>query len=235
MCIICCSIFCYNYKIKLERDCKVILADIGNTRVHIWENGKVIHLSHQEAISRYGNRKLHYITVKVGLKDKLAKLKNWEDISNKIILEGSYKTMGVDRKALCLSRKSGIFISAGSAITIDIVENSKYLGGFLLLGLTQYIKSYSLISPILKTTLNRSIDINQLPKSTRDGISYGIIAPIKAIVEQHRQDRELYISGGDGRFLSSFFANSIFDESLIFQGIINNMNYLTEKNHWDFC
>jgi type III pantothenate kinase len=131
--------------------------------------------------------------------------------------------MGVDRKALCSSHESGIFISAGTAITVDIVEKGKYQGGFLLLGLKQYLEGYANISPALKTTLNRDINLEKLPKSTRDGISYGILAPIKCIVEKYRMDKRVYISGGDGRFLSSHFQNAIFDEKLIFLGIKRNL------------
>ncbi len=197
----------------------MILADIGNTRIHIHDNSRVIHLSHQDAFREYGDREIYYISVNSKLDKKLKELKNWVDISDKIILKGSYSTMGVDRKAICLSKKTGIFISAGSAITVDIMEDGEYMGGFLLLGLSQYIKSYGLISPALETNLNRDIDIDKLPKNTKDAISYGVIASIKSIVEKHQGDKKLYISGGDGEFLSSFFKNSIFDERLIFKGM----------------
>ena len=206
----------------------MLLADIGNTRVHIYDdnenndnNNKIIHLYHKEAIERYQDKKIYYITVKSQLKKSLNRLESWIDISDKIILKGSYSTMGIDRKALCLSHKTGIFISAGSAITVDIMKDGEYQGGFLLLGLTQYIKSYGLISPALKTNLNQDINIDKLPKTTKDGISYGIIASIKMLVEKHQNGKKLYISGGDGEFLSSFFDNAIFDETLIFLGMKN--------------
>ncbi len=197
----------------------MILADIGNTRTHIYQNGRVTHLSHEEAIKLYRDKRVYYITVKEGLEESLKELKNWIDISDKIRLNGSYPTMGVDRKALCLSYSSGIFISAGTAITVDIVENSIYKGGFLLLGLREYLRGYANISPALKTDLNRDIDLNRLPKTTRDGISYGIIAPIKMVIEKHQDNKQIYISGGDGKFIASLFINAIFDETLIFKGM----------------
>jgi type III pantothenate kinase len=212
-------ILCYNIKKYLKEEVIMLLADIGNTRVHIYDGDRVIHLTHQEAIKRYAGSRVLYITVKHQLKSKLSSLKNWVDISDRMILKGSYSTMGVDRKALCLSYKTGIFVSAGSAITVDIVEDGEYMGGFLLLGLSQYIKSYGLISPALKCELNRDIDLDRLPKSTIDGISYGIVSSIKSIISQHQKDKKLYISGGDGEFLSPFFDNAIFDEKLIFFGM----------------
>ena len=197
----------------------MLLADIGNSRVHIYNGERVIHLSHQEAIELYANSQLFYITVKHQLKKKLSRLKNWTDISEKIFLENSYSTMGVDRRALCLSHQNGIFVSAGSAITVDIVEKGIYKGGFLLPGIKAYLKAYANISPALITKLNQNILLDKLPHTTKDGISYGIISSIKMLIEKHQSDKTLYISGGDGKLLSSFFDNAIFDETLIFKGM----------------
>ena len=199
----------------------MLLADIGNSRIHIYNGDEVTHLSHHRAIELYSHKKLQYITVKHQLKDKLKKLDNWVDVSAKMILKNSYDTMGIDRKALCLSHSSGIFISAGSAITVDVVEEGVYQGGFLLPGLKAYLKAYADISPALEVELNPNIRLDKLPQTTKDGISYGIIASIKLLVEKHKSNKKLYISGGDGAFLSSFFDDAIYDETLIFQGIEN--------------
>ena len=204
----------------------MLLADIGNSRVHIYNGDKVIHLSHEKAIELYANKQLSYITVKHQLKEKLKGLKNWTDISKQIFLKNSYHTMGIDRKALCLSHPNGIFISAGTAITVDMVEDGIYKGGFLLPGLQAYLNSYFSISPALKVKFNSKVSLDELPKTTKDGISYGIIASIKSVIEnipieRYQSDKKLYISGGDGILLSSFFDNAIFDETLIFKGINN--------------
>ena len=199
----------------------MLLADIGNTRIHIYDGEKVVHLNHKEAIEKYKNKKIKYITVKHQLKEELLLLKNWEDISELIKIENEYSTMGIDRKALCLSHKNGIFVSAGSAITVDIVEDGRYIGGFLLLGLRAFVEAYASISPALKIKINKDVLLNELPQTTKDGISYGIISSIKMLIEKHQSDKKLYISGGDGEFLASFFDNAIFDETLIFQGIKN--------------
>jgi len=197
----------------------MLLADIGNSRTHIYNGKTVIHLSHQEALKRYKNKKIYYISVKHQLKEKLNSLENWIDISDKIKLKNAYKTMGIDRQALCLSHGDGIFVSAGSAITVDVVTKEIYQGGFILPGIKAYLNSYANISPALKTKLNPNISLNSLPQTTKDGISYGIIASIKILIEKNQNNKQLYISGGDGEFLASFFDNAIFDESLIFQGM----------------
>lgn len=198
-----------------------LLADIGNTRIHIYNGKEVIHLSHAEAIEKYKDRKLKYITVKHQLKEKLSSLENWEDISHLIRIENEYETMGIDRKALCLSHENGIFVSAGSAITVDVMEKGKYVGGFLLPGFKAYLKAYADISPALDTTLNSDISLEGLARTTKDGISFAIIASIKLLIEKYQSDKKLYISGGDGEFLSTFFKNVLFDETLIFQGMRN--------------
>jgi len=198
-----------------------LLADIGNTRIHIYNGKEVIHFSHEEAIEQYKDKKLKYITVKHQLKEKLGSLENWEDVSDLITIENEYETMGIDRKALCLSHANGIFVSAGSAITVDVMEEGKYVGGFLLPGLKAYIEAYANISPALESKLNLNISLDELPKTTKDGISFGIIASIKLLIEKYQSDKKLYISGGDGEFLSTFFKNVLFDETLIFQGMRN--------------
>lgn len=198
-----------------------LLADIGNSRIHIYDGEKVIHLSHTEAMEQYKDQALQYITVKHQLKEELKSFEKWENISHLMQIENQYETMGIDRRAICLSHQNGIFISAGSAITVDVVEEGKYVGGFLLPGLKAYINAYASISPALVTDLNGEISLEVLPTTTRDGISFGIIASIKALVEKHQEDKRLYISGGDGLFLSSFFNNAEFDETLIFQGMKN--------------
>jgi type III pantothenate kinase len=127
-----------------------------------------------------------------------------------------------------LSHANGIFVSAGSAITVDVVEEGVYKGGFLLPGLKAYLKAYADISPALLSELNTNIILDELPLATKDGISYGIILSIKMLIEKHQSDRKLYMSGGDAEFLSSFFDNALFDETLIFQGMKNALKGVTD-------
>ena len=197
----------------------MLLADIGNSRIHIYDGREVIHLSHEEAIEQYAHQKLKYITVKHQLKEKLSSMKNWEDVSDLMRIPNEYDTMGIDRKALCLSHATGIFVSAGSAITVDVVEDGVYQGGFLLPGLKAYIEAYASISPALETTLNSKVSLTELPTTTKDAISFGIISSVKTLIEKYQGEKQLYLSGGDGKLLSSFFENVEYDETLIFQGI----------------
>ena len=192
--------------------------------MHILDEGKILHMGYKEAIDQYHDRELCYISVSHRLDQKVAQIKNWENIGPKVVLKGAYSTMGVDRKALCLSRKDGLFIDAGSAITVDIMKGGIYQGGFILPGINAYLESYRRISPALDTPINQAIALDKLPLTTKDGISYGIIASIKALIDQHRDDQTLYFTGGDGAFLSRFFEDAIYDESLVFQGMMQALN-----------
>ncbi|HSR74247.1 MAG TPA: type III pantothenate kinase [Sulfurovum sp.] len=201
-----------------ERDA-LLLADIGNTHFHIYNGSEVEHLSYEDAISKYSKKRLCYISVKQQLDSTIKEIALWQNISGEIHLEGAYGTMGIDRQALCLSHKDGVFVDAGSAITVDVMHEGKYRGGFILPGLKAMLQAYSSISPALETELNEEISLARLPATTKDGISYGIIASIKALIDKHSDGKKLYFTGGDGKLLSGFFAGSIYDEMLVFDGM----------------
>jgi type III pantothenate kinase len=201
----------------------MLLADIGNTHFHIYDGHTINHLSHDEAIQRYKDKKLLYICVHHDTAQKIAKIKKWSDIGQRLSIQGEYSTMGIDRKALCLSKKNGIFVDAGSAITIDVVRNSVYQGGCILPGVQAYLQSYERISPALKAQLNPNVTLKRLPLTTKDAISYGIIASIKALISNLKYHEPLYFTGGDGTFLASFFKDSLCDETLIFKGILKGL------------
>ena len=197
----------------------VLLADIGNTYFHIYNGSEIEHISYKEAIRKYSKEALCYISVKQELDSTIENIHSWKNISKHIQLQGAYETMGVDRRALCLSHKNGVFVDAGSAITVDIMQDGRYMGGFILPGLQAMLQAYTAISPVLETELNETISLEQLPATTKDGISYGIIASIKALIDKHSDGKKLYFTGGDGKFLSSFFEEATYDEMLVFNGM----------------
>jgi len=203
----------------------ILLADIGNTHFHIYDGKKVEHLSYVDAIKKYAQSPLCYISVKHELTDEIAAISQWKNISELMKITGEYETMGTDRKALCLSHANGIFVDAGSAITVDMVENSKYVGGFILPGLKAYMQTYKAISPALDTELSKNVNLIQLPTTTKEQISYGIIASIKALIDKHSKAKTLYFTGGDGKFLSGFFDDALYDEKLVFTGMLKAIKY----------
>jgi len=196
-----------------------LLADIGNSRIHIYDGKEVVHLLPDEAISRYAAQKLYYISVNHHLEARIQAKTLWENISERVHIDGEYETMGVDRRALCLSHDSGVFVDAGSAITVDVVEQGCYKGGYIFPGLWVMLKSYKEISPALEVVLETKIDLTRLPLTTKEQISYGIIASIKVLIEQYSKGKSIYFTGGDGKLLSTFFEHACYDETLVFQGM----------------
>ena len=174
---------------------------------------------YDDAIKKYAHSPLRYISVNHSIEAEIYRLTEWQNVSSSIHLEGAYDTMGVDRRALCLSHPDGLFVDAGSAITVDVMEAGVYRGGFILPGIAAMLKSYAEISPALDTILNREVSLDSLPLTTKDGISYGIIASIKAVIEKQQKGKMLYFTGGDGEFLSTLFEGSVFDEALVFHGM----------------
>ncbi|CAA6809914.1 MAG: Pantothenate kinase type III, CoaX-like (EC [uncultured Sulfurovum sp.] len=197
-----------------------LLADIGNTHFHVYNGKEVEHLSYEDAIKKYATSKIFYISVKSQLDTRVEEIESWVNVSSLVKVEGEYDTLGTDRKALCLSRKNGLFVDAGSAITVDVVEQGVYKGGYIYPGLQAMLKSYADISPALDVELNKNICLDSLALTTKEQISYGIIASIKALIDKHRQSKNLYFTGGDGALLSKYFEGSVYDETLVFQGML---------------
>lgn len=197
------------------------LVDIGNRYAHLYLDGKVTDLSYDELFAQFSNRKIYYICVNNSLKRQLADNSLWVDLEPFVEIKGSYKGMGIDRQVLLLSRGDGIYIDAGSAITIDKIESNRYLGGAILPGIWQTIKSYAQISPVLAIETLDRIDLSQLPReNTRNTISYGIIAPIIAFTEKINSEvLPIYCCGGDGKLLSEYIDGSTYSKELLFEGM----------------
>ncbi|MDQ7085517.1 MAG: type III pantothenate kinase [Sulfurovum sp.] len=202
---------------------KVLLADIGNSTFHIYDGTKVQHYSYKEAIEKYQHLPLYYICVNHSLQSQIGQFAQWHNLSSFIHIQGEYPTMGIDRKALCLSYQEGVFVDAGSAISLDVMQKGVYQGGCILLGLQASIEAYQSISPSLETSLDKTVCLSRLATTTKEQISYGIIASIKALIQTHNHGKTLYFTGGDGLFLSKFFENAVYDETLVFQGMLNVM------------
>jgi type III pantothenate kinase len=109
------------------------------------------------------------------------------------------------------------------------MRGGKYEGGFILPGLKAYVKSYKDISSALDIELDKGLDITYLARTTKEQISYGIIASIKALIDKHSNGVELHFTGGDGKFLSTFFKDAVYDETLVFQGMLMTIQKRAQK------
>jgi len=198
----------------------VYLVDIGNTKAHLYNGSEVVNLDYSELFNLYGDKKLYYINVNRDLSNKLKAIANWINIEPFVKIEGEYSGMGVDRRALLLSKDDGIYIDAGSAITIDKKLNGKFIGGTILPGIYSLINSYSDISKVLNLNSLSDVNLDILPNSsTKETLNYGIIAPIVAFVKSiNKESLPIYCCGGDGEILAKYL-NAKFDKELIFTGM----------------
>lgn len=197
----------------------MILIDIGNTRAHVFHNDRVEHMHVDEAVRRFHAQHVGYINVNPHHADLLSAMAGWEDLDAYVHLPGDYSGMGVDRRALCLSHDEGLFIDAGSAITVDKVIDGVYQGGFILPGLKAYSQAYAAISPVLNVPFDQHIDLSALPKETKQSVSFGTMASIVSLIERVRDDLPIYLTGGDGVRLAAYLDKAMVDETLVFQGM----------------
>jgi len=198
----------------------VILADVGNRHVHIYEEGRVLHLELEDALDAFGERIVHYICVNPDAREAIVRESYWRDISEQINLPGAYEGMGIDRRALCFSRGDGLYLDAGSALTLDRVVAGEYRGGMILPGLHSYRRMLAEISPVLDREPDWGIATDKLPKGTPEQLSYGIIAPIYHEICRQRENLPLYVTGGDGRIVASWFDDAVYDEAMVFEGMM---------------
>jgi type III pantothenate kinase len=201
----------------------MILCDIGNTSVDLFSDGKR---------SKYGVKNfdpsalegdVYYVSVNTSMNERIRNLVNWHDIGEYIDLDKYYPTMGMDRIMVCEAIEDGVVVDAGSAITVDVMLNGIYDGGFIALGLNSAHEAYGRLSSALSMSFNFEVDLAKMAKNTPDALTIGFLAPLVEKIE--RLGKPLYITGGDGQLLSRFFSEAIVDEDLIFTG----MKKLIEK------
>ena len=197
-----------------------LLCDVGNSRMHFCIGGEVLHFSHDEGLKKFRDKEVYFISVNQNVTNKIKRsTSKWIEIKCNSLLRTSYKGLGIDRQALCLGIKSGVVIDAGSAITVDIVEDGKHLGGWIWPGIKTQLSSFTNISEKLNISLKANIDIGRLPQNTVEAVSFGILAPISFLVKTFAQNRKVILTGGDAKILSSLFLDAKVDEKIVFKGM----------------
>ncbi len=207
----------------------MILCDIGNSFYHFWQNDKSYKISVNEPSKLPRNEIINFISVNENASKELEKFNKVINLANFVNFNTTYQGLGIDRIFACLNIENGVVIDAGSAITIDVMEDTKHLGGIILLGLNSHKRNYNQISSKLNFDLNKGVDLNSLPQNTLDAISYATLKSIILIINEIAKDKKLIFTGGDGKFLSKFFKNSTYDKDLIFNSMVtiiieNNLN-----------
>ncbi len=191
------------------------LLDIGNTNIKIYKNSRVETILVQEFDKIKLDEKFYYISVNQNLKD----LKNGVDLKRYFKLKTNYVGLGIDRVAACYSINSGVIVDIGSAISIDVMEDGFHKGGVLLPGINSYQKSLKEISLVLDQEIDFNIDLFNLPNSTKDAISFGVVKSIILLIWNISKNKRVYFTGGDGKIFQKFFQNSIYKKNLVFDGM----------------
>ena len=199
----------------------MLLCDIGNSTYHFFDDQK----SYKKDIKSFDPSSIRdevfYICVNKSVKEMLKHLKNWVDISCYVDMKNYYETMGIDRIAACEALGNGIIVDAGSAVTVDVVKEGRFEGGFIYPGIRAMNKCYENISGALAYSFNFELDLDKMPKNSRDAISYGYLKLLQSEVISYGMD--IYLTGGDAAEFAKIFPASHIDETLLFKGMKNIM------------
>ncbi|MEA3372125.1 MAG: type III pantothenate kinase [Campylobacterota bacterium] len=195
----------------------MILCDIGNTSLHFQDGDRLYKESAELFDPAALKEDIYYISVNAELDPVLELLPDWINLAPHIAMDNYYKTMGIDRIMACEAIDNGIIIDAGSAITVDLVRDGLFEGGFIYPGVRAMQKCYSEISRRLDYSFNFELDLDKMPKNSRDAVSYGYLRLLHA--EVSRYGLPIYLTGGDARVLQTLFPSAVVDEALIFKGM----------------
>jgi type III pantothenate kinase len=198
----------------------MILCDIGNSRMHFFDDGTIKHLSYEEGIAIYGKMQVFYICVSDRAQTMIIRSAlSWVDLSKHRVLETAYRGLGIDREAACLGISDGIVIDAGSAITVDVMEKGVHRGGWIWPGIRAMLEAYKNVSPKLSFELDTHVALDRLPMETKDAISFGILASIKELIGRFSIGKDVVVTGGDAEIVAALLPGARVDETLVFKGM----------------
>ena len=195
----------------------MLLCDIGNTSYHFLDEEN----DFKEDVLIFNpqtiKERVYYISVNKNLENILQSLENWIDLAGFIDKEKYYKTMGIDRVMAVEAVENGIIIDAGSAVTVDVVKEGKFEGGFIYPGRMAMQKTYKDISPALDYSFNFELNLDKMPKNSQDAISYGYLKTLYCEVMSRKMP--VILTGGDAAVFAKVFKEATVDERLIFTGM----------------
>ncbi|GAB6046157.1 type III pantothenate kinase [Caminibacter profundus] len=196
----------------------MVLVDIGNTNFHIWEDGKIYNIKTPYTMKD----EVFYISVNQRKEKEFLKLNpNAVNLEHIVKFDTPYIGLGIDRVMACKSIDDGIVVDAGSAVTIDIMQQGIHLGGVIMPGINAFREAFGKISDKLDLEFE-GIDFFKIPQNTKEAITFGSIGAIVLMIEKFKKDKKVYFTGGDGKFLSRFI-DGIYIKDLVFRGMIKTI------------
>ena len=197
----------------------MVLVDIGNTHYHIKKGSTLIHTKKVPTLE--GN--IFYISVNdANEMSFLLENPNAINLKDYVNFNTEYTDLGIDRIMACKNVHTGLVVDAGSAVTIDIMVGGFHLGGLIMPGIKAFEFAFGKISKKLIYHLDE-FDKTKLPNSTKEALSWGSIGSIVFMIEKLRKNMPVFITGGDGEFLSKFVDRSEYIEDLVFRGMIKTI------------
>lgn len=195
-----------------------MFCDIGNTYFHFYHKGCIWKENPKNLSKKEGE--IFYISVNPEYEKKLLALhSSCINLAPFFTLDTGYIGLGIDRIAVCEAIQEGVIVDAGSAITIDVMQGGMHLGGYILPGIASFIEMYGKISPALKVMPDLSVEFDLLPQNTKEALGCGILKSIVGMIKEVSGGKKIYFCGGDGKFFSKFFDDSVYDDTLIFKGM----------------
>ena len=195
----------------------MILCDIGNTSYDFLDGDTNYKESAKTFNPKTITKKVFYICVNPHVKKVLTELPNWIDVAWHVDMQKYYETMGVDRVFACEAVNDGVIVDAGSAITVDVIKDGVFEGGFIYPGIKAMEQTYKNISSVLDYSFNFELNFDIMPKNSQDAISYGYLKTLYAEVMRH--DMEIFLTGGDADKFAKIFPHAKIDKNLIFKGM----------------
>ena len=205
----------------------MLLCDIGNTTLDFLDE---LGVATKESVATFEpkmiTQNVYFVSVNAAMNEKLKDLPNWINLKEYVDMSKYYETMGIDRICAVEAIESGVVVDAGSAITVDVVRDGVFMGGFIYPGVRAMSEAYKSISSALDYEFNFSLSLEILPKNSADAISYGFLKTLQREVLSH--NLPVILTGGDLSKLHQIFPNATCNTTLIFEGM---KNILSRKPH----
>lgn len=141
-------------------------------------------------------------------------------------------TPGADRIAHALYATVGIpghnhiIISAGTAVTVDLIVNNQFLGGTIFPGVSTQLKSLPVAAPLLPEVTPDGLTLlpgDSTETCIRSGVLFGIAGGIQTIISRYLvvfPNSMITATGGDWPYLSKLINTEItFNEDMTLTGI----------------
>ena len=195
----------------------MLLCDIGNTSYHFFDGIQSFKRDVNSFDPATIAQDVSYICVHPHIAQKVSSLPNWRNLEPFVDRSRYYDTMGIDRIMACEAVENGVIVDAGSAITVDIMQDALYQGGFIYPGIKSFHKAYASISPLLAQEFDFSLRMDFLPKNTSHALTYGFLSGLVKEILSYELD--IIVTGGDANLIASFLPDSRVEEHLLFFGM----------------